>query len=120
MGVENNEIVIATTWNIEVANDLWKKISTFDPEFQKLFVRVPTIINSKMTIIMAPDGSKKGWDTAERGNQIRNQFIQEIKKFDYDDGSSPFDWIEVGYGEFGQKVLRGNCKNCYNDKDYAE
>lgn len=31
------------------------------------------------------------------------------------------EWIvEVGYGEFGQKVLRGNCRNCYNDDEYYE
>ena len=37
----------------------------------------------------------------------------------YDDGSNPWSFVEVGYGEFGQKVLRGNCKNCYDDSEYV-
>lgn len=30
------------------------------------------------------------------------------------------DEAEQGFGEFGQKVLRGNNQNCYNDREYAE
>ena len=37
----------------------------------------------------------------------------------YSDGSNPWDWIEVGYGEYGQAILRGNNKNCYSDSEYA-
>jgi len=120
MGIENNEAIIATTWNKEVAEKTREWIRELPTAWQQLFAIIPSIVNHKQTIIFAPDGSKKGWDIAEQGQRFRNEFFDLLKSFDYDDGSSPLDFIEVGYGEFGQKVLRGNCKNCYSDADYAE
>ena len=73
--------------------------------------------NNKQTIIMAPDGSKKGWDVAIEGERIRDMFIKKLESFDYEDGSNPFDFVEVSYGEYGQKVLRGNCDNMYDEEE---
>lgn len=121
MGVENNEAIIATTWNDEVINKFlqWQETDIL-PEWRQLFAVIPSITNGKHTIIMAPDGSKKGWDTAKEGEITRDQFIRFLESFNYEDNSSPIDWVEVGYGEFGQKVLRGNCENLYTDSDYLE
>lgn len=118
MGVENNECVIATTWNdaAVTAIKIWLKTRTCQE--QSLFVFVPSIVNDKTTILLAPCGSKKGWKEDELAGELRDAFIQLLDTFNYDDGSSPFDWLEVGYGEFGQKVLRGNCTNRYSDKEY--
>ena len=66
-----------------------------------------------------PDGSKEGWDTSNQGDDLRQRFIEELAKDNFNDGSSPWDWVEVGYGEYGQKVLRGNNKNSYTDEEYA-
>lgn len=120
MGIKNNECVIATTWDEKAVEDMRTWISKLPDDQQRLFAVIPSLVNGKQTIFLAPDGSKKGWDEAERGETLRNQFIEQLETFDYDDGSNPFDFVEVGYGEFGQKVLRGNCKNCYNNSEYAE
>lgn len=120
MGVENNECVIATTWDDEVVKAIKKWLTSKTDEARSLFVFVPSIINEKTTIFLAPSGSKKGWPEDRVASKLRVQFIKQLKKFDYEDGSSPFDWVEVGYGEFGQKILRGNCKNRYGDAEYAE
>ena len=37
----------------------------------------------------------------------------------YSDGSSPWSWVEVGYGEYGQKLLRGNNENRHGAEGYA-
>lgn len=119
MGVENNECVIATTWSDEHINKMQEWINALVDEYQELFAFIPSLINGKTTIVLAPDGSKKGWDEAERGKDLRDDFISKLESFDYEDGSNPFDWVEVGYGEFGQKILRGNCKNRYSNKPYV-
>lgn len=119
MGVENNECVVATGWDKEKISTVKKWIDTLPDDVQSLFAFVPALCNGKETIILAPCGSKKGWDEDKRLEEIRNQFIQLIETFNYEDGSNSFDWVEVGYGEYGQKVLRGNCVNCYNDNEYA-
>lgn len=119
MGVENNEAVIATTWKDECIDKIKAWIASRPEKQQKLFVFVNSLENGKTTVFLAPDGSKKGWDTAEEIERLRDEFIGFLKTFDYEDGSSPINYVEVGYGEFGQKVLRGNCRNMYDDRDYA-
>ncbi len=119
MGVENNECVVATTWSDDAMQKVKEWVGGLSEDEQSLFAFVPALIDGKETVFMAPDGSKKGWDTAKQGEVLRNQLIELLETFSYEDGSSPFDWVEVGYGEFGQTVLRGNCWNRYGDEDYA-
>ena len=76
------------------------------------------MINQKTTLFMAPDGSKKGWAESIRMEGIRRKLKHFLLSFNYDDGSNPWDWVEVGYGEFGQKVLDGNCTNRYSNDPY--
>jgi hypothetical protein len=119
MGVENNECVIATTWDNKVVKEIEQWLKNLPEEEQSLFAFVPAWVNNKTSVILAPDGSKKRWPEAEEGEALRNKFIELLRTFDYDDGSSPLDWVEVGYGDFGQKVLRGNNVNRFSDDDYA-
>jgi len=119
VGVENNECVVATTWNLDAMNEIKERVMTLSEQEQYLFAFLPSIINSKETLFLGPTGSKKGWSHDKQGEALRDKLITWLNEFDYEDGSSPFDWVEVGYGEFGQKVLRGNCKNMYGDEPYA-
>jgi hypothetical protein len=119
MGVENNECVIATTWDDESIAKVRGWINDLPEQQQKLFVFVPALVNGKTTIFLAPDGSKKGWDIANETEKLRNSFVSLLESFAYEDGSNPFDFVEVGYGEFGQAILRGNCENMYGDEPYA-
>ena len=119
MGVENNEVVIATTWNDKFIESAKEFINTVPDVFKKLFVIIPSIANGKNTVILGPDGSKKGWKTAEKGEELRELFIEFLESNLYEDSSNCWQWVEVGYGEFGQKVLRGNCHNLYDNNDYC-
>ena len=112
MGVENNECIIATTNYDEAILKIKDWIKTLDEDQQPLFAFLPSIVNNKTTLFLAPDGSKKGWDEAERGDILRDKLIDILKTFN-------FDWVEVGYGEYGQTVLRGNCVNRFNGREYA-
>jgi len=114
MGVENNECVIATTWSSDYMNKVKEWISTLSDCEQSLFAVLPSIVNNKETVILAPDGSKKGWAEAESGKARRQAFIKVLQDFDYGDGSNPFDWVEVSYGEYGQSIVQGNCVDRYS------
>ncbi len=119
MGVENNECVIATTRNKDAIKSVKTWVDDLSKEHQSLFVFVDSLINAKTTVFLAPCGSKKGWDVDEDIEVLRRKFIAILEGFKYEDDSSSFDWVEVGYGEFGQQVLRGNCANCYGDEVYC-
>ena len=119
MGVENNECVIAVTCFQDAVAVVSDFVDTLPKEYQRLFAFIPSLVNDKTTIFMAPCGSKKGWPEDKDAQEVRDKLIDIIASLDYPDGSNPFNWIEVGFGEYGQKVLRGNCRNMYSDADYA-
>jgi len=119
MGVENNECVIATTWNNDAMNVIKEWVLTLNEQDQSLFAFVPSLINAKETLFLAPNGSKKGWEQDKIGEVLRKRLIARLISFNHEDGSNPFDWVEVGYGEYGQTVLQGNCRNMYSDEPYA-
>jgi hypothetical protein len=118
MGIENNEAVIATTHSAESAIDVTCWISGLPEKHRRLFVQAGSWCNNLTTFLLAPCGSNKDLEEDREAEKLRAKFIEKLCSFDYDDGSSPFDWVEVGFGEFGQKVLRGNCKNYYTQEEY--
>lgn len=113
MGVEHNECVIATTWDDAAMRKVTDWIKTLSSEEQSLFSVTAGLANNRKTLFMAPDGSKKGWDIAERSAVLRGELITLLDAFAYEDNSSPFAYVEVGYGELGQRILRGNCSELY-------
>ena len=60
------------------------------------------------SFLVPPDGSKEGWEESERGNDDRDRVIEILRKYEYDDGSSPLCWVEVQFGDENgdDKVVR--------------
>jgi hypothetical protein len=119
MGVMNHNCIVATTSNDEKADELQKWIKGLNREEQQLFVRAGSWVNQYFTFMLVPDGSKEGWEESHRGDFLRNRLIERLNEDNHEDGSSPWDWVELGFGEYGQKALRGNCDNVFNDAEYA-
>lgn len=114
MGVENNECIVATTWSDDIISQVSSWIKDLPPEHQQLFVNIPSLVNGKTTIVLGTSGSKKGWELDQTWQKLKDAFVEKLQCFDHGDGSNPFDWVEVSYGEFGQKILQGNCTNKYS------
>lgn len=117
MGNINHNAVIATTWN----NDCFERMVAWISQLKhenpfdnnnppEMFMISGRVINGYRTIILIPDGSNEGWKESEVGNNLRDTFIQRLEEDKYEDESSPWDYIEVGYGCFGNTALRSNCK----------
>jgi len=102
--IHHNSVLVTTCFEKSFERiRLW--IDRLPEETKRLFVLGPVVTNGYQTVVLIPDGSKEGWSESDDGDSLRAAFIEFIKK-DKDDFS---DWIEVGYGELGQEVLRGNC-----------
>ena len=107
MGIMNHNAVIASTWN----DQRYENVAEWCRRLgSPLFLFEETSFNKTRTIVLVPDGSKEGWPASDAGDGLRAAFIKRLEADQYDDGSSPWEWIEVGYGEYGQTVLRGNNK----------
>ena len=63
-------------------------------------------VNGYLSFAVLPDGSKEGWDEAEAGERARDAIVAELRRWVYDDGSSPVEWVEVEYSHEGAAVLR--------------
>jgi hypothetical protein len=60
-------------------------------------VKSPT--NGYLSFMVAPDGSKEGWPESEVGDSGRQSFIAWLDAQRYSDGSSPYDWVLLQYGD---------------------
>ena len=123
MGTINHNAILATTWDDKRYRAMLKWVRKNVSEDQNFLVvsKNPRItLNGYKTIVLIPDGSKEGWDTSDEADELRQRFIERLTSDNYEDGSSSWDWIEVGYGEYGQKVLQGNCRNRFDNREYCD
>jgi len=70
----------------------------------------PEAMNRRRSFMVAPDGSKEGWDLSDRGDACRDLFVAWLERQAYDDGSSALDWAEVQYGDenLDNRLLRSD------------
>lgn len=58
-----------------------------------------TQVNRHYTFVVTPDGSQEGWDHSIEFDDKRNRFVRWLRRQRFKDGSSPFNWVEVQYGD---------------------
>ena len=56
-------------------------------------------VNGYCSFLIPPDGSKEGWEESDEGNAKRWAFFNWLVAHCYEDGSSPFQWAEIQYGD---------------------
>ena len=126
MGMMQHHAIIATTWDEKTFEAIKGWISKLGKDHQELFLTGGSWVNGHQTVVMVPDGSKEGWETSDKGDGLRDAFIQRLEADSYgedEDGESegsPWRWAEIGFGECGQsikrgagEVARGNNENLY-------
>jgi hypothetical protein len=99
MGTIHHNVVIATTWD---EKRFKKAIKWLDKNSTFPYTTLDSNINGYHTIFLGPDGSKEYWASSDHADRLRDKFISFI------DHEGFWDWLEVGYGELGQSILRGN------------
>lgn len=60
---------------------------------------VESNVNGYRSFLVAPDGSKEGWDESDLGDRRRSRFVAWLRSKYYSDGSSSLKWVEVQYGD---------------------
>jgi hypothetical protein len=58
-----------------------------------------TVMNARSSFLVAPDGSKEGWPEFSEGEVQRARFVSWLHRQRFSDGSSPYDWVMIEYGE---------------------
>lgn len=97
MGYMVHYAIIVSTWDDESFN---KAIEKAKQTFNHIQISsIMSGINNYKTFCVGPDGSKEGWDESIGGDSKRALFISWLNEQKHEDGSSPFDWCEVQYGD---------------------
>ncbi|MCP4903003.1 MAG: hypothetical protein GY906_39065 [bacterium] len=97
MGWIRHHAIIVTSWDTEAferardkAHEIFKGLA---PE------AMASESNGYRTFLIPPDGSREGWSESETGDSRRAHFIEWLDAQRHSDDSSPFDWVEVQYGD---------------------
>ncbi len=114
MGYMRHHVIVITANDeklIQKARNEAKKI--FQPteidNFKALVSSsVEGCVNDYYTFCVGPDGSKDGWGPSDDGDRYRNELIDWLEEQRYGDNSSPYDWVEIQYGddERETKIIR--------------
>lgn len=110
VGIINHNAMVITTWSDRCAREFLDWIDLLAKGDRSLIVRVESRINVYHTFFVGPDGSQEHWDESHEGDLLRDRIVERLSRDNRSDGSSPWKWVEVSFGEYGQKIVRGNCE----------
>ena len=96
MGYMRHHAIIVTADTDRIRPAFNRAVSLFGGLVSAL---VPAAVNDYRTFIVAPDGSKEGWDVSDDHDRKRHAFIDWINGQRWADGSTPYKWAEVQYGD---------------------
>lgn len=102
MGYVQHDIVIVTFDSYALDKDWMPDVPAFldaMPERLRSLVVGPvqSLVNGYITYVFTSDGSKDGWPNSDEAAEWRRRFA-DLFSFQYDDGSTPFDVVEISYG----------------------
>lgn len=95
MGYMRHNAIVVTSWDetrLTEAHGLARGIFADGMVSDVL----PPVTNNYRSFLIAPDGSKEGWEESERGTVAREQFKKAMKRQRY---AGYIDWAEIQYGD---------------------
>lgn len=106
MGYVRHNAIIVSSWDRKAlarAHGKAKEIFDVCPVSPK----TREVVNGYSSFFIAPDGSKEGWASSNKGDQERDEFISYLKEQEYDDGSNRLGWVLIQFSgdELDTKVV---------------
>jgi hypothetical protein len=95
MGHIVHHAIVVTSWDDALIERAHAKAVRLGCYVSKV---TETAINDFRSFLIAPDGSKSGWEDSDNGDAQRNAFVVWAKRQRYEDGSSALEWVEIEYG----------------------
>ena len=98
MGYDRSHAIVVTSWSddrIAIAHQHAQELCGQD----LVSPLVERRVNGGASFLIAPDGSKEGWEDSDVGDQQRESLIRWLDRQRHVDGSTPYDWIYVQFGD---------------------
>jgi hypothetical protein len=99
VGYQRHHAIVVTAWGEGVV-DARNAIAALASQASAcVFVSdvTPCAMNGYQSFLVAPDGSKEGWQDSDEGDVARDAIKAYLRSLAYDDGSTRFGWVEVQF-----------------------
>ena len=96
MGYMRHHAIVVTTWNHEFAEKAHSFALNTGASVSPL---VHSTTNGYYSFLVAPDGSKEGWERSNTGDSQRHEIVCHLETYRYGDGSTSVKYVEVQYGD---------------------
>ncbi len=112
MGYERHHAIVVSSWNEDRVVNARHKAGAIGCQVSDI---VKSAINDHTSFLIAPDGSKEGWDESYEGDKRRDKFVTWLDTQRHEDSSSMYKWVEVQYGDDERvtKVVRHSDQKKY-------
>ncbi len=133
MGYMRHHAIVVTSWKQELLEQAHAKATELgqrNPEVPpkrlwQVSEITPESTNCYRSFLVAPDGSKEGWDTSDAADAARAEFVQWLDEQRYEDRSTALDWVVVQFGDENRetRIIRDSDQyardNPWTDEDDA-
>jgi hypothetical protein len=107
MGTIQHKTIIVTGSNFKPENKLTKAHKKATKLFPDLVSpRIKSLTNGYESFLIAPCGSKLGWETDSDHDLAIEKFIGYLNSLKYEDGSTSVEYVYISFGELGTKLER--------------
>lgn len=96
MGYQRHHAILVTTCKYPYAYSAHQAAEAI---FETVSPIMESAINEHYTFLIPPDGSYEDRDESNVGDDRRDKYIEWLKQQTFEDGSSPYDWVEIQYGD---------------------
>ena len=97
MGYERHHAIVVTAYRDDYINAALEKAAQIFSVRQ--LSSVTPAMNGFYSFTVHTDGSKEGWPDSDAGDERRANFKEWLRGQGFDDGSTPYRWVEVQYGD---------------------
>lgn len=117
MGYMRHHAIVVTSWDEQKLLEAHTRARVLNTAYAGLGRIVsemtPIAMNGQASFVVAPDGSKEGWDVSDQGDDFREEFVTWLREQSFDDGSSVLSWVLVQFGDDNDdnRVLSSDADN---------
>lgn len=117
MGYIVHHAIVVTFWDDKILRDTWREAKRIFSNTNCSVTNITTTaVNGYRSYMIAPDGSKYGWDDSVNGMKARTQFIEYLNNYE----PYPPSWALIQYGdEYGHDYMVDS-NHINANKYYAE
>ena len=96
MGYMRHHAIVVTSWKDELLDTAHAVATALGMSVTPI---TPAVTNGFRSFLVAPDGSKEGWDESDAGDERRSKLVEWLDGQGYDDGSTSIGWVEVQFDD---------------------